>query len=72
MAQTRAISRVCRSAFAHVVVLIDKELSTTPAEEVPREEDEPPLSRPVSPAVAGFKKPRTTAMKEVDERGIPF
>jgi hypothetical protein len=37
MAQTRAISRVCRSAFAHVVVLIDEKLSTTPAEEVPAE-----------------------------------
>jgi hypothetical protein len=34
MAQTRAISRACRSAFAHVVVMIDKSLSTTPAEEV--------------------------------------
>jgi len=35
MVQTRAISRACRSAFAHVVVLIDSGLSTTPAEEVP-------------------------------------
>jgi hypothetical protein len=35
MVQTRAISRACRSAFAHVVVLIDANLSTTPAEEVP-------------------------------------
>lgn len=35
MAQTRAISRVCRSAFAHVVVMMDNGLSTTPAEEVP-------------------------------------
>jgi hypothetical protein len=35
MAQTRSISRACRSAFAHVVVLIDADLSTTPAEEVP-------------------------------------
>lgn len=34
MAQTRAISRVCRSAFAFVVVLIDANLSTTPAEEM--------------------------------------
>jgi hypothetical protein len=34
MAQTRAISRVCRSAFAFVVVLIDEKLSTTPAEEM--------------------------------------
>lgn len=33
MAQTRAISRVCRSAFAHCVVLMDAGLSTTPAEE---------------------------------------
>ena len=35
MVQTRAISRACRSAFAHIVVLIDRNLSTTPAEEVP-------------------------------------
>ena len=35
MAQTRAISRACRSAFAHCVTLIDKNLKTTPAEEVP-------------------------------------
>jgi len=35
MCQTRAISRACRSAFAHIVVLIDRNLSTTPAEEVP-------------------------------------
>ncbi len=35
MAQTRAISRACRSAFAHVVVLMNAGLSTTPAEDVP-------------------------------------
>lgn len=35
MAQTRAISRACRSAFAHVVVLMNAGLETTPAEEVP-------------------------------------
>jgi hypothetical protein len=34
MAQTRAISRVCRSAFAHVVVMMDAGLQTTPAEEM--------------------------------------
>ncbi len=34
MAQTRAISRACRSAFAHVVVMIDADLGTTPAEEM--------------------------------------
>jgi hypothetical protein len=32
--QTRAMSRACRSAFAHVVVMIDKDLGTTPAEEM--------------------------------------
>lgn len=37
MVQTRAISRACRSAFAHVVVMIDAGLSTTPAEEVPND-----------------------------------
>lgn len=35
MAQTRAISRVCRSAFAFCVVMIDSNLQTTPAEEIP-------------------------------------
>lgn len=35
MAQTRAISRACRSAFAHVVVMMNAGLSTTPEEEVP-------------------------------------
>ena len=33
MAQTRALSRVCRTAFAHVVVLMHEGLETTPAEE---------------------------------------
>src|SRR3546814_17286822 len=35
MAQTRAISRACRSAFAHVVVMNDADIATTPAEGVP-------------------------------------
>jgi hypothetical protein len=34
MAQTRAISRAARSAFAHVVILISSDLCTTPAEEM--------------------------------------
>lgn len=37
MAQTRAISRACRSAFAHVVVMMKANLETTPAAEVPAE-----------------------------------
>jgi hypothetical protein len=56
MAQTRAISRACRSAFAHVVVMIDEGLSTTPAEEVPdggfveAQYEEVQKSRPSEPA----------------------
>jgi len=44
MAQTRAISRACRSAFAHVVILIDRELGTTPAEEMQGAYDHDPDS----------------------------
>jgi hypothetical protein len=56
MAQTRAISRACRSAFAHVVVLIGGGLETTPAEEVPAEgfNDSP------RPAPANRPAPRLT------------
>ncbi len=35
MAQTRAMSRAARAAFSFVVLLVDKHLHTTPAEEVP-------------------------------------
>ena len=49
MAQTRAISRVTRGAFAFVVVLIDGNLSTTPAEEmmgaVIQHDEQPPADR---------------------------
>lgn len=57
MAQTRAISRACRSAFAHVVVAMNAghgtDFSTTPAEEVPDEGfDDGPRRQPVKPAPA--------------------
>ena len=48
MAQTRAMSRVARAAFAHVVLLIDKNLATTPAEEMGYAEE---------PAPAQFRQP---------------
>lgn len=59
MAQTRAISRACRSAFAHVVVMMNAGLSTTPAEEVPLGgfDDEAPAPRNVTPAKAAAVKP---------------
>jgi hypothetical protein len=34
MVQTRAISRACKAAFAFVLLMIDKTLSTTPAEDI--------------------------------------
>lgn len=34
MAQTRASSRVCRTVFAHVAIMVDAGLATTPAEEM--------------------------------------
>ena len=55
MAQTRAISRVCRSAFAHVVVLIDAQLDTTPAEEIAHD-DHPFETKTVTPAAAKEEK----------------
>lgn len=51
MAQTRAISRVCRSAFAFVVVMIDGNLSTTPAEEMTFDH-EPQTGAPPAEAAA--------------------
>lgn len=45
MAQTRAMSRACRSAFAFVVTLMDAGLETTPAEEMTHVE-EPVVVRP--------------------------
>jgi hypothetical protein len=35
MAQTRATSKACKTAFAHCLLLIDPTISTTPADEVP-------------------------------------
>lgn len=61
MAQTRAMSRACRSAFAFVVTLMDAGLETTPAEEMTHvvdaepvavrpKFDAPPEPQPVKPA----------------------
>tara|TARA_R110000796_G_scaffold38251_2_gene96412 strand:+ start:1338 stop:2177 length:840 start_codon:yes stop_codon:yes gene_type:complete len=86
MAQTRAISRACRSAFAHVVVLIGEGLSTTPAEEVPlggfddapRIKAAPPVSHPpkiaqareVAQQVATVIESKTNAPESGDYRTL--
>lgn len=52
MAQTRAISRVCRTAFAFVVTLMDAGLQTTPAEEIPHGGEPEATATVDSPKVA--------------------
>jgi hypothetical protein len=67
MAQTRAISRACRSAFAHVVVAMNAGFgtnhSTTPAEEVPAEgfDDRPARATPGTAAGAAVASGRPSA-----------
>jgi hypothetical protein len=53
MAQTRALSRVCRTAFAHVVVLMDAGLETVPAEEVDNEVIDVPVTESKEPQHIG-------------------
>jgi hypothetical protein len=69
MAQTRAISRACRSAFAFVVTMMDAGLETTPAEEVPAEG----FSDLPRPAPANRPAPRLTddVIDVVAERVAP-
>lgn len=50
MVQTRAISRACRSAFAHVVVMMDAGLMTTPAEEIPHDPETGEVTEAKEPA----------------------
>jgi hypothetical protein len=74
MSQTRAISRVCRSAFAHVVVLMRAGLETTPAEEMigvePTQITAGPA--PAEPPKRGPGRPRKAKndSKVVDEPSI--
>lgn len=69
MAQTRAISRACRSAFAHVVVMMNAGLETTPAEEVPAEgfEDKAPQTHSIAAARAKVKAAAEVLNGEVVE-----
>jgi hypothetical protein len=66
MAQTRAISRACRSAFAFIVTYMDAGLETTPAEEVPQDgfSDGP---RVITHTPCTYKQPAKTAPRMVDE-----
>lgn len=65
MAQTRAMSRACRSAFAFVVTLMDAGLETTPAEEMAGVVEAEPLQvRPKFPSVV---KAKATASEPADD-----
>lgn len=59
MAQTRAMSRAARSVFAHVVVLMDAGLSTTPAEE---------MSYEIQPEEKTIEKPIPQKQDEQEEK----
>ena len=64
MAQTRAISRACRSAFAFIVTYMDAGLETTPAEEVPQ--DGFAALHPVSYQRTSAPAPRATDEDVID------
>ena len=64
--QTRAMSRAARSVFAHVVVLMDAGLSTTPAEEMDVTHEE----KDVSPLTPAPKAEPAQPKKEVDPNDI--
>jgi hypothetical protein len=61
MCQTRAISRACRSAFAHVVVMMNAGLETTPAEEIAHEEL--PRTHDIVPPQRKSEQKETTTQK---------
>jgi hypothetical protein len=68
MAQTRAISRACRSAFAFVVTYMDAGLETTPAEEVPHDgfADAPRPAAPVRYQTQSKPAPRMVDEDVID------
>lgn len=70
MAQTRAVARAAKQAFAHVVVLIDSNLSTTPAEEVPSEGFHD-ASNPSQVAPAKAKSTKTIPIPQNGHQNAP-
>jgi hypothetical protein len=68
MAQTRAMSRAARSVFAHVVVLMDAGLETTPAEEMGHEIEVKAVSTPQREIVQPVKPEPKPEPKKPDDR----
>lgn len=67
MCQTRAISRACRSAFAHVVVMMRAGLETTPAEEVPAHGFDHAKPVEVEPVERKAAAPKTAVPAQADD-----
>jgi len=65
MAQTRAISRVCRTAFAFVVTLMKDKYETTPAEEIPRGKGADVVDVQAQPSAPGKPQPERTQATRV-------
>lgn len=82
MAQTRAMSRAARSVFAHVVVLMDAGLETTPAEEMAHEiEVNKPVevakvtkstSAPIQPVKSGLEETFSKYKTAINESILQF
>lgn len=70
MAQTRAISRACRSVLAFVIPIIDAGLSTTPAEEVPEGGFEAPVANPSPPRQAARPPPAEALSQPAPSRPV--
>ena len=71
MAQTRAISRACRSAFAFVVTMMDAGLETTPAEEMSGLDERPKVEYRPKPAPANLER-RGSKRESVDAMPAPL
>lgn len=85
MAQTRAISRVCRTAFAFVLKLIDADLQTTPADEIPLSETSAAATVDARPSGSGrsapvrsnatrvrFGKSKGKYLDEIDDQDLEY
>jgi hypothetical protein len=68
MAQTRAMSRAARSVFAHVVVLMDAGLETTPMEEMGHEIEVKAVSTPQRETIQPVKPEPKPEPKKPDDR----
>lgn len=68
MSQTRAMSRAARSVFAHVVVLMDAGLSTTPAEEMGHEPTTE--EKEINPPPQETRKPEKKQQANIEQKYI--